>query len=193
MKIVIISDYSSFQGCRQEGRVMEVVAWLRSQGHAVTVIQPSAFKSVSCPGYPAVRLSLFPSRKLARKLQAIQPDAIHIATEGFLGMAARKYCLKYGLNFTSSYNVQISEQINRCIGLPKRWIDRWLCSFHSPAGKTFVENYSMRNRLLMAGFRRMNVLLSDGSPHSTAKQFLRSLEPTNRYLVVKKRYSWQAA
>lgn len=157
MKIVIVSDAWHPQINGVVTTLTEVTACLESQGHSVSVIHPGLFKTVPCPTYPSIRLALFPGGKVARQLRAIRPDAIHIATEGPLGVAARKYCLKYGLDFTSSYHTQFPEYINMRTGIPARWIYRWVRSFHGAAKCTLVTTYSMRNRLLVEGFRNMKV------------------------------------
>ncbi len=157
MKVVIVSDTWHPQGNDVVKTLTEVTRWLEKQGHQVIIIQPDQFKTVPCPTYPSVRLAIFPSRKVARQLRAIRPDAIHIATEGPLGIAARKYCLDYGLNFTSSYHTRLPEHISSQTGIPVKWLYRWVRNFHSRASNTLVATYPMRNRLLVEGFRSMKV------------------------------------
>ena len=83
-------------------------AELERLGHQVDVISPDQFRTFRCPTYPEIRLALLPWRKLSRQLDALKPDAIHIATEGPLGRAARAWCLKRRLPFTTAYHTRVS-------------------------------------------------------------------------------------
>jgi len=65
---------------------------LESRGHRVEVISPHGYQSVPCPTYPEIRLALFAARSVKKRLTTLKPDAVHIATEGPLGLAARRWC-----------------------------------------------------------------------------------------------------
>ncbi|HEX5645256.1 MAG TPA: glycosyltransferase, partial [Erythrobacter sp.] len=65
---------------------------LRRQGHRVEVISPDNYRSLPCPTYPEIRLALAWPGAVGRRLAQLRPDAVHIATEGPLGLAARNYC-----------------------------------------------------------------------------------------------------
>ena len=73
-----------------------VVSELRAMGHVVEVIAPDRFRTIPCPTYSDIPLSLLPRRRLVRLIEAFNPDALHIATEGPLGMAARSWAIAYG-------------------------------------------------------------------------------------------------
>ena len=74
---------------------------LEKRSFEVVVVHPALFKSIPFPLYPEIRLALFSSRSIAHILEREQPDYIHIATEGPLGLAARKLCLRRKLRFTT--------------------------------------------------------------------------------------------
>merc|ERR1711995_275947 len=71
--------------------------------HEFTVIDPSQFKTISAPKYPELKLAYNPWQ-LKTKLDALEFDAIHIATEGPLGLFARNYCESRHVNYTTSYH-----------------------------------------------------------------------------------------
>ena len=73
---------------------------LEKRGHKVQIISPDLFKTIPCPTYPEIRLALLPSRKIKKLLADFQPDAVHIATEGPLGFAARNLIVKKGFSYT---------------------------------------------------------------------------------------------
>ena len=66
-------------------------------GHDVKVISPDQFKTIPCPSYPSIRLAINCYGKVSQQLDEFNPERVHIATEGPLGLAARKYCLKHKL------------------------------------------------------------------------------------------------
>lgn len=157
MKIVIVTDAWHPQINGVVTTLSKVGGLLEKTGHDVIFITPEQFKTVPCPTYRSIPLALFPGRKMARKLTFISPDAIHIATEGPLGLAARKYCVKHQVPFTSSYHTQFPEYVNMRTGIPVSWLYRWMRWFHGGAVNTLVTTYSMRNRLLTEGFKHLKV------------------------------------
>mgnify|MGYP006273953647 CR=1 FL=1 len=128
---------------------------LERAGHQVLVIDPGLFRTVPCPTYPDIRLALFPSRALVRRLEDFAPDAIHIATEGPLGQAARRYCLRNGLPFTTSFHTQFPEYIRLRAPIPVDWTYRVVRRFHAPAVRTLVPTPSQRDKLAARGFEHL--------------------------------------
>lgn len=124
-------------------------------GHEVIMITPADFRTIPCPTYPSIRLAIRPGPILRRRLDALQPDAIHVATEGPLGHAARRYCLKRGLPFTSSFHTQFPEYIRLRVPVPLVWTYAYLRRFHNPAVHTLVPTASQRQRLIDRGFRHV--------------------------------------
>ena len=106
---------------------------LEALGHKVTIVSPDLFSNIPCPTYPEIRLALMPGRKVARILDDAAPVAIHIATEGPLGMAARRYCQKRKLPFTTSFHTRFPEYINARTGIPPSWLYAALRLFHKPS------------------------------------------------------------
>lgn len=106
---------------------------LARAGHEVQVISPQLFTTIPCPGYGEIRLSLLPYRKLARLLRAAAPDAVHIATEGPLGVAARRYCVRRKIAFTTAYHTRFPQYLKAMFGIPEAWVYRFLRWFHRPA------------------------------------------------------------
>src|SRR3546814_6369705 len=95
-----------------------VRAELEAQGHVFEVICPDQFRTIPCPSYPEIRLAILPGRGLARRIEAAAPDAIHIATEGPIGLAVRNYCVKRGLPFTTSYHTRFPEYLSARVPVP---------------------------------------------------------------------------
>lgn len=148
MRIAIVTDawhpqvngvVRTYENCIRELEVL---------GHEVHTLTPAGFRSIPCPTYPSIRLALNPGPKLARTLDALKPDAIHVATEGPLGHAVRRYCLKRGLAFTTSFHTQFPEYVRMRLPVPLSWSYAYLRRFHRSASRTLVPTPSQRQRLL---------------------------------------------
>jgi glycosyltransferase involved in cell wall biosynthesis len=129
----------------------------RALGHELRPFHPGLFGSLPLPRYPEVRLSVLPGRKLARLLDEFSPQAIHIATEGPLGWAGRRYCLDRGRPFTTSYHTQFAPYLRMYFGIPQSLTHQWLRRFHAPAQRTLVPTASVRRELTAHGFAHLEV------------------------------------
>jgi glycosyltransferase involved in cell wall biosynthesis len=110
---------------------------------------------VPCPSYPEIRLAFFPGAKVARAITTFAPDAVHIATEGSLGMAARRYCMRRGLHFTTSYHTQFPQYLRSRLPIPLAVTYRWLRSFHGAARACMVSTGTVQAELEHWGFRNV--------------------------------------
>ena len=129
---------------------------LRAQGHDVMVVSPDRFPSLPCPTYPEIRLAISPPGAISRKLREFAPGAIHIATEGPLGVAARRYCERSGTPFTTAYHTQFPEYVARRTHLPARWIWKYVEWFHGPARRVLVATDSVRAELRTHGLGKLH-------------------------------------
>lgn len=129
---------------------------LRKQGYEVMVVSPDQFASLPCPTYPEIRLAISPPGSISRKLREYAPGAIHIATEGPLGMAARRYCARSGTPFTTAYHTQFPEYLARRTHLPARWFWRYIEWFHRPARRVLVATESIREELRNHGLGKLH-------------------------------------
>jgi glycosyltransferase involved in cell wall biosynthesis len=125
---------------------------LTGMGHAVEVISPDLFNGFPCPTYPEIKLAFMPGRKIARTIEAFKPNAIHIATEGPLGHAARGYCLAQKLPFTTAYHTRFPEYVEARFAVPTSWSYAWLRRFHSRARSIMVATQSIETDLVARGF-----------------------------------------
>jgi glycosyltransferase involved in cell wall biosynthesis len=131
------------------------VAELRRLGYVVDVVSPEGFATIPTPSYPEIPLALLPGRQVARRLDAFAPDDVHIATEGPLGLAARRHCLRTGQPFTTAYHTQFPEYIHARCRLPRAWSYAWLRRFHAPSSAVMCATPSIADRLAAHGFRNV--------------------------------------
>jgi glycosyltransferase involved in cell wall biosynthesis len=124
-------------------------------GHETAVISPRGFMTVACPRYPEIRLSLLPYRRVAQFIglhrTSSQEAAIHIATEGPLGQAARRYCLRHRLPFTTAYHTRFPQYLNAMFGVPERWVYGFLRWFHGAAMRVLSPTPEVDRELARAG------------------------------------------
>jgi glycosyltransferase involved in cell wall biosynthesis len=130
-------------------------AWLARFGHEVRMITPRDFHSVACPTYPEIRLSLLPYKRVGRSILDFAPQALHIATEGPLGLAARRFCLRHGVRFTSSYHTQFPQYLRARFPIPLEFSYRALRWFHGGAVRCMVSTASVRRDLATHGFENL--------------------------------------
>ncbi|MBY0446913.1 MAG: glycosyltransferase family 1 protein, partial [Burkholderiales bacterium] len=121
----------------------------------VDVLSPLEFKTIPCPTYPEIQLSLFPGRKIAQRIKAFNPDAIHIATEGPLGLSARRYCIRNKLPFTTAYHSRFPEYVQLRIGIPLSWTYAWLARFHNAAEAVMAPTHVVVKDLEARGFKKV--------------------------------------
>ena len=133
----------------------QTAAWLGRFGHEVRILNPRDFHSVACPTYPEIRLSLFPSGRVKSGILAFAPHAVHIATEGPLGLAARRFCVSRGMPFTTSYHTQFPQYLRARFPIPLGLSYRALRWFHGAAVRTMVSTASVRTDLAAHGFTNL--------------------------------------
>jgi len=158
LKIMIVTDAWSPQ-VNGVVRTLETLGKdLASLGHTVRFITPLGRRTFPLPTYPEIRLALFQRRALMREIRAFAPDAIHIATEGSLGLTARRICLKHGIAFTTAFHTRFAEYVHaRFRMVPERVIWRWLRWFHHPASAVMVATNTLKRDLAAHGFKNLRL------------------------------------
>ncbi|APH58082.1 Glycosyltransferase [Granulibacter bethesdensis] len=155
MRILIISDAWQPQVNGVVRTLTMLERELREQGHVAEVIGPDRFRTIACPTYPEIRLSLFPAARLRRMIVAFDPDALHIATEGPLGLAAARWARRNGFPFTTAFHTRFPDYIKARTGLPATPFYRWLRRFHATGEGMMVATESLRRELSERGFNRL--------------------------------------
>lgn len=124
-------------------------------GADLEILAPDRFRTLPCPTYPQISLAL-PDRSLcARLIDDIKPDAIHIATEGPVGLMARAYCRRRRLPFTTSFHTKFPEYFERKFAIPNVLTYGLLRRFHHAGAGVMVATRSLRQTLSDRGFRNI--------------------------------------
>ena len=160
MKILFVTDAWQPQVHGLVSTLVDLVRQLQVNGHEVVVIQPGQFRTRPWPqlaGHPGLEVALFPGARLRSLMDAAHADAIHIATAGPLGWAARRHCLRRGLPFTTAIHGRFPETLKSAVGWPLSWGHALLRQFHQPSSGVMVPNEGLLNRLKERGFQRLRL------------------------------------
>ncbi len=152
LRLLIVSDAWHPQVNGVVRTLATVADELRALGDVVEVIGPDRFRSMAMPSYPEIRLALMPRIGLARMVDGFAPTAVHIATEGPLGWAMRRLCLRRGWPFTTSFHTRFPEYLQARTGMPPRLAWAVLRRFHNAAAGTFAATHSLQVELRGRGF-----------------------------------------
>jgi len=161
MKIMIITDAWEPQVNGVVRTLKQTRAELTAMGHEVQMITPLEFKTIPCPTYPDISLSLFPGKTVAKKIKDFAPDAMHIATEGPLGISARAYAVKNNLPFSTAYHTRFPEYVKARTGIPLALTYAFLRWFHGPSMAVMAPTIVVKQDLEKYGFTNV-VLWSRG-------------------------------
>jgi glycosyltransferase involved in cell wall biosynthesis len=129
--------------------------YLERNGHQVLVVQPGMFNTRPCPLYPQIQLAKQARSQTMAHLESFGPDAIHIATEGPLGWAARRYCIRHKRKFSSAFHTKFPELLNAACRMPVAmgyWVMR---HFHSASASVMVPTQAVLDGLRARGFSNL--------------------------------------
>ncbi|HTS84946.1 MAG TPA: glycosyltransferase family 1 protein [Usitatibacter sp.] len=157
MRILIATDAWPPQVNGVVVALANIIAGLRRLGHEVHVVSPEGMRTMPTPTYPEIPLALFPGREVARRILEFDPQAIHIATEGPIGIAARSYCIRNRLRFSTSYHTCFPEYIAVRTGIPLSWTYAMMRRFHSASSAVMVATEPLLEQLHWRGFERLAV------------------------------------
>ena len=155
MKLALVTDAWQPQVNGVVTTLVELVRELEALGHQVQVIHPGLFTTRPCPGYAGIDLAVRPAKALAQQLAAMAPDAVHIATEGPLGWAARRYCIRNKLGFTTAFHTRFPEILKAALKVPL-WLGYAVFRhFHKPSSGVMVPTPSVLRMLEARGFKNL--------------------------------------
>lgn len=153
-RIVIVTDAWSPQVNGVVRTLTAVQRELQDRGHEVIVISPDRFATLPCPTYPEIRLAMSAPRTVGRMIAELEPDAIHLATEGPLCLAARHWCLRRGLPFTTAFHTNFPDYMASRTGLPARLFWPYFRWFHGAASVVLASTPSIRHALAQEGIHQ---------------------------------------
>ena len=161
MKVMIVTDAWSPQVNGVVRTLTTTRREMQAMGHQVDILSPLEFRTLPCPTYPDIRLSVLAGNAAQRRIRDYAPHALHIATEGPLGLAARRYAMRNGLPFTTAYHTRFPEYVKARTSIPLAWTYRFLRWFHDPARAVMAPTPAVKSDLESFGFNNV-VLWSRG-------------------------------
>ena len=155
MKLALVTDAWAPQVNGVVTTLLELVAALQARSDEVEVIHPYLFRTRPCPGYAGIDLAISPGRELGAMLDRLQPDAVHIATEGPLGWAARRHCLRRDWAFTTAFHTKFPEILKAAAHVPLSWGYALFRHFHRPSSGVMVPTSGVADMLAERGFANL--------------------------------------
>lgn len=155
LRILIATDAWKPQVNGVVRTLTRVIDEMRGMGHTVEVISPDQFRSFPLPTYPEIKVAVGAYEPVREHFKAFEPQAIHIATEGPIGLAARRICVEWKLPFTTSYHTRFPEYVSARLPLPLSAGYAYMRWFHKPSGRLMVATPTMRDELVQHGFRNI--------------------------------------
>jgi len=143
VRIVIATDAWAPQVNGVVRTLGAVISELQAMGHEILVIAPNQFMTLPCPSYPEIRLAMTTRFAIGRRIRAFAPDAIHISTEGPIGLATRGYCVDRGLTFTTAYHTQFPDYVAQRTGMPSEWFWTYIRWFHGASSAVLAATPSV--------------------------------------------------
>jgi hypothetical protein len=156
MRILLATDAWEPQVNGVVRTLTRVVAELREMGDKVEVISPDQFPNFPLPTYPEIKLAVGAYEKVQERFKSFEPEAIHIATEGPIGLAARRICIEWKLPFTTSYHTRFPEYVSARLPVPLAAGYAYMKWFHRPSGRLMVATPTLRDELSRHGFRNLS-------------------------------------
>jgi glycosyltransferase involved in cell wall biosynthesis len=155
VRIAIVTDAWSPQVNGVVRTLQSVRDELVRQGHDVLIVSPDLFYSMPCPTYPEIRLAFASTGSVGRMLEEFSPQAIHLATEGPVCLAARRWCLARDFPFTTAYHTQFPDYVAARTGVNPEWVWRYIRWFHSPAQSILASTASIADTLKAHGLTQI--------------------------------------
>ncbi|MFI8481204.1 glycosyltransferase family 4 protein [Pseudomonas sp. NPDC078700] len=157
MRILIVSDAWVPQVNGVVTSLQALIAELQVMGHQVKLLSPTDFRSIPCPTYPEIAL-VWNLWRVGPAIEQFQPDCVHLATEGPLGWAARRWLNRRNLRYSSAIHTRYPEYVTaRCAWIPLRWGYAYLRRFHRRSQAVLVSTEHLRNELCGWGLQRLRL------------------------------------
>jgi glycosyltransferase involved in cell wall biosynthesis len=158
MRILIVTDAWAPQVNGVVRTLTMLARELAALGHDPHFVTPENHTTLPLPTYPEIRLAVYPRGTLIKAVDDFAPEAMHIATEGTMGLWARSLCLERRLPFTTSFTTRYPDYVTaRFPFIPQALVYGALRTFHSAAAATMVATPSLMDELAKTGFTNLRL------------------------------------
>ena len=157
LRILIVTDAWAPQVNGVVRTLKTTIDQLLDLGQVVEVVEPNAFRTIPCPTYPEIRLSLRPRAQIMQRVTRFMPDVVHVATEGPLGQAARRIARRLDIPLTTAYHTRFPEYVHARLRIPLGWTYAYLRRFHNAGRAVLVPTQVVQRDLQERGFRHVKL------------------------------------
>jgi glycosyltransferase involved in cell wall biosynthesis len=154
MRLALVTDAWMPQVNGVVRTLATTVEKLEAKGAQILLVTPDRFRSLPCPTYPEIRLAFTRPGTVGRMIEAFGANAVHLATEGPLGLAARRHAIRRGRPFTTSFHTRFPDYVAARFGVPEAWGWRYLRWFHTPARAILVATPTLAAELHAHGLEQ---------------------------------------
>lgn len=136
----------------------KTVEELRAMGHEIEIVTPTdGYYTLPLPTYSEIKLAIGARADIEHRFEVFEPEAVHIATEGTLGLTARSICIENKFPFSTSYHTQYPEYISARFPVPESWGYAYVKWFHEVSGRVMVTTKTMKELLESKGFKNLAI------------------------------------
>jgi len=151
-KLLIITDNLPDQINGVVTTYKNIEACAIADDYIVDYIHPGRYSYFDCPKYNEVKLAWATVKMVGKEIEKISPNNIHIATEGPIGLCARRYLTIHGYRYNTAYHTKFPEGIKKILGIPEKITWPYIKWFHSHSGKVLTTTNTMIEELKEQGF-----------------------------------------
>ncbi|MEZ6029498.1 MAG: glycosyltransferase family 1 protein [Hyphomonadaceae bacterium] len=156
MRIMLVTDAWDPQVNGVVRTMKRVISECEQLGHTWDIVSPNGFKTIPLPTYSEIKLAFGAKKVIEERFLEFEPDAVHIATEGPLGWAARAVCLRHKFPYTTAYHTRFPEYISARFFFLPNWMGyMYVREFHRYSGRVMVATPSMRDELQDRRFKNI--------------------------------------
>jgi len=156
MRIMLVTDAWDPQVNGVVRTMKRVITECEEMGHTWDIVSPNGFKTIPLPTYSEIKLAFGAKKIIEERFLEFEPDAVHIATEGPLGWAARAVCLRHKFPYTTAYHTRFPEYIAARFFFLRPWMGyMYVREFHKYSGRVMVATASMRDELEAQRFKNI--------------------------------------
>ena len=156
MRIMLVTDAWDPQVNGVVRTMKRVITECEEMGHTWDIVSPNGFKTIPLPTYSEIKLAFGAKKIIEERFLEFEPDAVHIATEGPLGWAARAVCLRLKFPYTTAYHTRFPEYIAARFFFLPTWMGyMYVREFHKYSGRVMVATASMRDELEAQRFKNI--------------------------------------
>lgn len=181
-KILVVTDNLRDQINGVVTTFKNIESYAVADGFNIVYLDPGQFPHCSAPGYPEVKISW--PRHIGQKIEAVDPEHIHIATEGPLGLAARLYCDRKGIKYNTSYHTKFPEFLKKIYKIPECITWAYLRWFHKHSGRVLTTTQTMVDDLRAHGFTGSIIPWTRGVDREIFTSSLRKEKLTGRPILL---------